>query len=144
MHFLLTFCLHFRVRAHKSVLAASSEFFDKLINGSFKESDKLKKGEDIVLENINGESLKTIIQFCYTGCANITADKFIQTVQLADQYRISTLLLELFVVLKKIINNENCVEFFKVAEMLHLTDFSQYVMHYINCNFKNVSRISKS
>lgn len=51
-------------------MVASSPFFETLLKPNHMEVDQ----NEIILTDITGTILKTIIDFCYSGCANISID----------------------------------------------------------------------
>ena len=58
------------VRAHKLILAAASPYFESMFRPAFLESDKNK----IKLTDINGGSLRVLIDYIYTGKIIISDD----------------------------------------------------------------------
>lgn len=62
--------LCFRFDVHRVVMMAASPYFKMLLG-----SKRLGTDEDeVILSDIDGATLKTIIQFCYSGHARITCD----------------------------------------------------------------------
>lgn len=123
------------MRAHKSVLCASSVVFDRMLTGQFKEA----KSDEISLQGINSESLKSMVHYCYNGYADITENNFPTVLQISDQYEITKLLHECFEALEKILTVENCIGLFQLVELYQLPEFSKVIMEYIERNFENVS-----
>lgn len=60
----------FRISAQRIVLTASSKYFRAMFTSGMKESEK----KEIPLENVSGEALRLIIQYCYTGEIEINVD----------------------------------------------------------------------
>lgn len=57
-------CIH----AHKIVLASSSDYFDKLLTGGFKETNKKK----INIEGIEATAFELIVDYIYTSQLKLT------------------------------------------------------------------------
>lgn len=109
------------------MIVASSCYFERILIDPSKESI----GKEIVLEEICGVSLGSIINCCYRICACVTEDNFVQIVQLCYRFDHTTTLPECFEVLRKILNNENYIELFQLVERHDLTEFSEFILGYI-------------
>lgn len=59
-----------KLSAHKSVLASSSDYFDRMFTSSFKERDQDKI--EINITDVSFETLSTLVDFFYTSTLVIT------------------------------------------------------------------------
>lgn len=57
-----------RIHAHKIVLASSSDYFDKLLTGGFKESNL----KEINIEGIEPTAFELIVDYMYTSQLELT------------------------------------------------------------------------
>lgn len=55
------------INAHRIVLASNSEYFEKMLTGSFHESNS----KEICINEISSSALELIIDYMYTSCLNI-------------------------------------------------------------------------
>lgn len=54
---------HFRIPAHKVVLASCSEYFAAMFTGSLREAEQ----PEVTIERIDAQALQALIDYCYTG-----------------------------------------------------------------------------
>jgi hypothetical protein len=73
-----------RIYAHRQILAASSEVFQKMLYGPFVEGSK----REVTIPNIQPKILKCLLQFIYTGYVQIDTDIIVPLIQAADQYSV--------------------------------------------------------
>ncbi|CAG9863855.1 unnamed protein product [Phyllotreta striolata] len=59
-----------RIRAHRLVLAAASEYFSAMFTGGL----SYDKESEITLGEVKGDVLEAIVHYCYTGCVDIRED----------------------------------------------------------------------
>lgn len=59
-----------RFPVHRIVMATSSEYFETLLAPHVVEGRK----DEVIIEDIDGPTLKSIIDYCYTGCIDITEE----------------------------------------------------------------------
>ena len=58
---------HQRIPAHRTVLAAQSEYFEKLLFGTMKEA----KNEEVVLKDVLPATFQLLLKYAYTGCVAV-------------------------------------------------------------------------
>lgn len=138
-HIIYYFYSKFRMKAHKSILCASSEYFKVKLSGTSKDS----KYEEITLNEIDGKLLSLIVRCCYDGCAIVTKENIADVLRIVDQYGMESLLHECYHILERLIDNDNCIEVFQSADSCQLTDFSKYIIVYIQHNFQMVIQLTK-
>ena len=73
-----------RIFAHRQILAASSDVFQKMLYGPFVEGSK----REISIPNIQPKILKSLLQFIYTGYVQIDTENIVPLIQAADQYEV--------------------------------------------------------
>ena len=56
-----------RISAHRTILAAQSQYFESLLFGSMKEA----KAGDVVLRDVSPASFELLLQYAYTGCIEL-------------------------------------------------------------------------
>lgn len=59
-----------RVRAHRLVLSAASEYFSAMFTGNLRDSEE----SEITLVDVNGDVLQAVVNYCYTGTIEIRED----------------------------------------------------------------------
>ncbi|KAK4882939.1 hypothetical protein RN001_006258 [Aquatica leii] len=59
-----------KVPAHRLVLSAASEYFSAMFTGNMREIEE----SEITLQNVNGDVLHALVNYCYTGTIEIRED----------------------------------------------------------------------
>ena len=68
------------IRAHRSVLAASCQYFNAMFTGGLAEEQR----EVVQIHSVSAETLSNIIDFIYTGNVNITQENVQKLFEAAD------------------------------------------------------------
>jgi hypothetical protein len=81
-----------KIFAHKQILAASSEVFQKMLFGPFVEGSR----KEVQIPNITPVTLKSLLKFIYTGKVHITeVSQIAPLIKAADFYSITNAKVEL-------------------------------------------------
>ena len=123
------------IRAHRAVLAASSDYFRALLTADMKE-----KGQaEIQLKGVPGEGLKEIVQFIYTGNLNCTLgniDDILKTASYVQQTDALNLCCHYLV---NITTPQNSVDMFNTAEQFHLPALKDKAVSLILAHFEDIA-----
>lgn len=115
-------------------MAAASQYFEILLGRKFKEG----KEEDVTLEGIDGQTLKSIIDFCYTGLIDINEENI-------DDIILAASSMELLLLEKKCsdfwaqrLRFENWVDIYIKADKYTLTELKSKIYCLICESFERV------
>lgn len=95
----------YRISAHRLVLAAVNRCFNVMFTSDFKEKDQ----REITLENVNGDELKMLIDFCYTGSIDINEQNVYAILNAATYLEFLQIELKCRDFLMENLNSTNCV-----------------------------------
>nr|XP_033774120.1 kelch-like protein 11 [Geotrypetes seraphini] len=127
-------------RAHRSVLAAATDYFTPLLSGHFEESRsgrvEMRKwssepGPDL-------ETVEAVIQFMYTGKIRVCTGSVHEVLELADRFLLIRLKEFCGEFLKKKLNLSNCVAIHSLAHMYTLSHLAMKAGDMIRRNFFKV------
>lgn len=120
-----------RFPAHRVIMAASSEYFKALLGPNFREgSEKL-----VTLKEIDGPTLKCVIDFIYTGNVTITNENVHAIIAAASSMGPITLETKCAAFWESILAVGNCVEILLNAEKYHLKELVPKAECFICVNF---------
>ncbi|XP_029429610.1 kelch-like protein 11 isoform X1 [Rhinatrema bivittatum] len=127
-------------RAHRSVLAAATDYFTPLLSGHFEESRsgrvEMRKwssepGPDL-------ETVEAVIQYMYTGKIRVYTGSVHEVLELADRFLLIRLKEFCGEFLKKKLNLSNCVAIHSLAHMYTLSQLALKAGDMIRRNFFKV------
>lgn len=113
-------------------MMSSSNYFRALLGPNFKEGDD----NEVTISNIDGATLKMIINYCYSGKIQITDDnimeivsaasamEFVRIEQKCEQFWLDTL------------TTSNCVEIFSAADKYSFKDLRKISFDFICAHFE--------
>lgn len=131
--FVVCIC-HFSIPAHRPILAASSEFFEKLFTTDMRE----KNQHEIPLGDISGSMLRQLIEFCYSGTVPLNAANAGSLLAHAQRYCMVRLVHMCVKYLVEHLNVENCTSTWSVADALMLGDLKEMALAFICQHFIDV------
>lgn len=73
-----------RIPGHKAILAAGSDVFATMLNGSWAEENETK------IDDVSGDAFKEFLQFFYKSEVKISTKNVFEVVYLADKYNVRT------------------------------------------------------
>lgn len=117
-------------------MAGTSEyFFSNLLNAD--------EHDNIVTLTINMDSktIETIVNFCYSGVAELTSDNVGDVLSGAKALGIESLRMFCVEMLSKTLNTENCIRFFEIADVHQLGMLRENALAMITSAFPNVSHL---
>lgn len=115
-------------------MAAASQYFEVLLGQKFKEGKK----EDVTLEGIDGSTLKSIIDFCYTGLIDINEDNIDDIILAASSMELLLLEKKCSDFWAKRLRFENWVDIYIKADKYTLTELKAKIFHLICESFERV------
>lgn len=117
------------------VMSLSSGFFRALLGPNFREGQE----REVTISNIDGPTLKTIIDYCYYGRIHINGENSVKIVSAASA-------MELVGIEKNCekswiseLATENCVDIFLLAERYCLSELRNKSLHFICKHFKAIA-----
>ncbi|XP_040981239.1 kelch-like protein 11 isoform X3 [Aquila chrysaetos chrysaetos] len=127
-------------RAHRSVLAAATEYFTPLLSGGFAES----RSGRVELQKWSSEggpdpdTVEAIVGFMYTGTIRVSPGNVHEVLEMADRFLLTRLKEFCGEFLKKKLNLSNCVAIHSLAHMYSLNQLALKAQDMIRRNFHKV------
>ena len=127
------------VVAHRNVLAASSPYFESLLNSNMKEREQYK----IRLSGVKPRVLKEVLDYIYVGSIVLSVEKVFDLVIAADYLMLSRLknLAENF--LEECLNFDNCLATWIFADRYQCPKLRAKSRELVLANFFSISRTSE-
>ena len=124
------------VPANKLVLACYSEVFERMFKS------KLREGQDRIINitAVDGETVKELIDFMYTGKILITNENVFALLGGADYLQVDEVKNFCSQFLMSILTNENCYAFLKGAELYGLKLLEKHIYNFIGRVFNEYSK----
>lgn len=125
-----------RFPVHRIILAASSEYFQNRLgpHPEFKENNK----NEFIVKDFDGPTLEMIIDYCYTGHINLTADNICATIARASNLGIASLQEKCDQFWEANLAADNCVQLVSDAEKRGLTELWNKSMIFVRENFEDI------
>ncbi|KAJ7984567.1 hypothetical protein DPEC_G00356130 [Dallia pectoralis] len=126
--------------AHRSVLAASTDYFTPLLGGHFSESlsGRVDMKEWSSETGPDAETVESVIQFMYTGEIRVSTANVHEVLELADRFLLVQLKDFCGEFLKKKLSLANCVAVHSLAHMYTLDQLALRAADMIRRNFHKV------
>ncbi|XP_024242702.1 kelch-like protein 11 [Oncorhynchus tshawytscha] len=126
--------------AHRSVLAASTDYFTPLLGGQFSESlsGRVDMKEWSSETGPDPETVESVIQFMYTGEIRVSTANVHEVLELADRFLLVQLKDFCGEFLKKKLSLANCVAVHSLAHMYTLDQLALRAADMIRRNFHKV------
>ena len=124
------------IKAHKVVLAASSQYFESMFIGEFAEPE----GESIAIDEVNEDALIALVDFAYTSRIKLTDRNIYSLFEAADLLQFPGVKSACFKFFKQQINKSNCIRTWLFAEGHNCTELMEASVKYIECNFLDIVR----
>lgn len=121
--------------AHRNILSASSDYFLAMFNGNMKESNQ----EIITITGVNGESMKSILNFIYTGEIVLDWNNVELILQGANLMLVQSVKDVCCRFLESRLNVGNCLGIQSFAETYACHELWHIASDYIYMNFVHVS-----
>lgn len=129
------FFVNFRFPAHRLILIASSKYFKVFLGPKFPEG----AANEIVVEDIDASTLKSILDFIYFGRIEITEGNVGNLIAAASSMELLVLGKRCGECWKTILSIENCVEVLLSADKYRLEDLWSNAVEFICEHFETVS-----
>lgn len=131
---LFTFCL-IRFPVPRKVFAQSSKFFATLLGPNFREgADK-----EVVLENVDGPTLKAVIHFIYIGHVELNDDNIMNILAAASGFEVLPLEQKCGQYLQENLSVQNCVETLSLADKYSFGQLKANALALVCANFERIS-----
>lgn len=125
MHFI--HFVHVSFPIHDNILATSSKYFNLLLGLNFEEGIQKK----IILNDIDGETIKTIVHFCYTGRINITEENVAQLMAISSSIEFDLLEEKCCKFYAEKLNAKNSVDTLLIADEYNKFDLRLQTLNFI-------------
>lgn len=127
-------------RAHRSVLAAATDYFSPLLSGHFQEarSGRVEMRKWSSETGPDMETVEAVIQYMYTGSIRVCTGNVHEVLELADRFLLVRLKEFCGEFLKKKLNLSNCVAIHSLAHMYTLNQLALKAADMIRRNFYKV------
>lgn len=124
------------IKAHKVVLAASSQYFESMFIGEFAEPE----GESIAIDEVDEDAFIALVDFAYTSRIKLTDRNIYSLFEAADLLQFPGVKSSCFKFFKQQINKSNCIRTWLFAESHNCTELMEASVKYIECNFLDIVR----
>ncbi|XP_042240722.1 kelch-like protein 12 isoform X2 [Homarus americanus] len=108
------------IHAHKVILAAASPYFRAMLSGGLLEG----RTQTLVLEDVTGAILNTVLTYIYTGQATLTEHNVQDVLTLADYFQIHALKKLCCYYLKNHLVMQTCLNVYEVATLHRCYDLA--------------------
>lgn len=115
-------------------MAASSKYFKALLGPSFREAEK----KLVTLGEIDGPTLKHVIDFVYTGSVRITDENVWEIIAAASSMELVVLESKCGTFWKKSLSVANCVDILLAKKKYNLEELAPNVQRFICRNWSDV------
>lgn len=116
------------------VLAASSKYFTAALGPNFKEANK----SEFVLDDTDGETVKAIVDFCYTGHINLTEENVEKFLTIASSIQIDLLEEKCCQFYNDKLGVNNCVNTLIVADKYSAPNLRQTAIDMVCKSFEEI------
>ena len=124
-----------RLKAHRNVLCAASPFFYNALNTEMKE----KKEGVIRLEEASKGLMEDVLEYLYTGHAEISERNAVDLLAMADYLIIPSLKVKSCEVITQSMSHTNCLLFYYAAMRYQCTGLQERTRNFIFANFMSVT-----
>lgn len=120
----------------RKVIAQSSKYFEVLLGPNFKEGSEA----EIVLEGIDGPTLKAIIYYIYAGNIELTEDNIASVLYAASGMDLPSLAQKCGQKLAEIMTKENCVIVLMLADKYGFEQTRSSALPLVCAHFENIPK----
>lgn len=125
----------YSISAHRLILAAASRYFDALFNTPMKE----KSEPEIAFDDISGEELESIVEYCYTGKLEIRNDNVDAIVAAGIRFGIDGIQKMCIRFYANMMTPSNCLGICMLAEQFNLNRLKEKALLFVLNRFMEVS-----
>ncbi|GAB1609959.1 kelch-like protein 9 [Argonauta hians] len=122
------------ISVHKTLLAASSDYFYAMLTGSMKES----REDSVTLHGLTAVGVRAIIDFAYTGLLGITSENIDDILLAASHLQVNDSVELCSEYLVKSINMKSCVDVLILADLYSLVKAQEKSRDFIRENFETI------
>uniref|UniRef100_A0A1A9VA70 Kelch-like protein diablo n=1 Tax=Glossina austeni TaxID=7395 RepID=A0A1A9VA70_GLOAU len=135
---LCDFCLDVQgetIYVHKVALALASDYFASMF-----ETDMKERREGVIkVEDVDVPTIKTLVEYMYSGIINLTEENVENLLSIADLYQILWVKEQCAQFLKPIVNQKNCFRIRKFADMRSCKELFDFSHKYILDNLHDLT-----
>lgn len=125
------------IKAHKIVLASFSLFFKGLFNSCWQEQEK----GSVVIRDINEPTLRTILNFAYSGELEVSTSNVLNLLAAADFLQLDFVKKSCGVYLKWLVNHGNCLAMLLFADKFNAVELESHLVQYVSRYFYQISQL---
>lgn len=118
-------------------MMSSSDYFRALLGPHFKEG----KEEEVIIENVDGQTLKAIVNFCYSGKIQITDENILKLVEASSFMLLVRIQRKCEQFWSDKLATSNCVDIFSAADEYSFADLRKKSFDFICEHFETVVAI---
>ena len=124
------------ISANRMVLSCYSKFFESMFSSSLSE----RYQDTVVIEEFDGESIKILIEFIYTGTIDINIDNVTSLLSTADFLQIGKIKEFCFDFLERDLTVENCLDIWKISNLYNNPSTLKQTYQYICEHFLEIAQ----
>jgi kelch-like protein 1/4/5 len=122
------------VPAHKIILSANSPYFAAMFNSQLKESN----AKDVLIQDIDGETLELLVNYCYTGAIPINEENVEKILSTACIFQMPHVKLACSAFLGRQLHITNAIGFTLFAEQQNCEDLYNLSLSFTAKNFMEI------
>ncbi|XP_055845251.1 kelch-like protein 4 isoform X2 [Episyrphus balteatus] len=126
----------FRLPAHRMILSASSGYFRTMFRSNLSDA----KAPEITLEQWDGETLKSIVDFMYTPTIEIMNENVENVLRAADFFQVNSLVTSCCTFMMQQLDTCNCLRVVFFAEQHNYSELLEKALAFTHLNFEQVSK----
>jgi len=119
------------------VLIASSDYFAMMFSGALRES----KENEVKLEEVQGDILRALVEYCYTGHVGLCPDNVQELLMASHLFQLNPIVARCSDYLEQDLQPSNCLGIYKLADRYSLMSLLEMAENYTNDHFSEVRSI---
>lgn len=127
---------YYRICAHRHIVSALNPFFAAMFQTPMKEMES----REVTLTGIDGDSLKGLVDFCYTGDIEIKEENVEGLLAAATQLQFAEVAQRCSNLLLDNLSTSNCLGILSAAHLYHLPELMSVSKQFACDHFKEVSK----
>jgi len=124
------------LRAHRTVLASFSPYFEALLGDNWKEGNK----EEVEILGLDEKAVSDLIEFAYTGKINIDMDNVLTLLEAANYLRIEFVKKSCGDFLEQRVDAKICLGVLRLADIFPLDELSSGAKKYVLRHFTDACK----
>lgn len=126
--------IHLRFLIHRFILITASKYFAALLGSNFEEANH----KEFILDDTDGETIKMIVDFCYTGNVSLTPENVSDLLTIASSVQLDMLEEKCREFRADNLNAANAVDTLMMADKYSFAELRQRTLNWICESFESM------